>query len=270
MVNGAQSLSVLYRNHKKISRDLRLIVKVIEISENDQLAKDITIASNNQNSIKPRDMRSTHLIQTRLQAEFVRIDFEGYRYLIKRGEETVANSIGNDDAGRLLLAFDVREPWSCHQIYKVFDEKYNDIFGRPSVTAWRIILLNKIMERIVEALPEIQNVPLQRYRLTRYLLAYAVAKTLDEGPNAKRWIDAPEDLLTNQRKLGTFLAQIDRLARFLCLELRFELGGQDSPLDYKAGLKSPLQVQEIEKKIRRAYLHDVTRGKEEIPGVSIN
>ena len=262
VVNGAQSLSVLYWNRSKISDDLRLVVKVIQIDDNDLFARDITIASNNQNSIKPRDMRSTNLLQTRLKAEFEQINFEQYRYLIKRGEEAEGNVISNEDAGRILLAFDVREPWSCHQIYKVFDEKYTDIFGRPSVNAWRIILLNKIVQKIEMSLPEIRNEPLQKYRLTRYFLAYAIAKILDEDNDAKQYIADPQGLLNTPARLKAVLEWIENLTRRLCVDVRFEFTEGESPPDYKSALKSPVQVQEIEMRLRRSYLHDVARGRE--------
>ena len=269
MVNGAQGLSVLYRNRLKISEDLRVVVKIIEIDDDDQFARDITIASNNQNSIKPRDMRSTNLLQTRLKAEFKQINFEQYCYLIKRGEEAQGNIISNEDAGRTLLAFDVREPWSCHQIYKVFDEKHTAIFGRPNVNAWSIILLAKIMQKIELALPEIRNEPLQKYRLTRYFLAYAIAKILDEDNDSKQYIADPKSLLNTPARLQKFLESIESLTRRLCIDVRFEFTEGESPLDYKAALKSPVQVQEIERRLRRSYLHDVARGRETMPSVAI-
>lgn len=46
VVNGAQSLSVLYRERAKITDDLRCVVKIVEIMDNDDLAQDITLASN--------------------------------------------------------------------------------------------------------------------------------------------------------------------------------------------------------------------------------
>ena len=265
VVNGAQSLSVLYRNRQKISQDLRLVVKIIEIDDDDEISREITIASNNQNAIKPRDMRSTNLLQIRLQAEFEQIDFEQYRYLIKRGEEIDGQTISNEDAGRILLAFDVREPWSCHQIYKVFDEKYTDIFGRPIVTAWRIILLSKIMERIESALPEIRNEPIQRYRLTRYFLAFAIAKILDEDDDIGPYLEDPRRLLNSSELLDRFLSSIEGLARRLCVDIRFEFTEGEEPLDYKVALKSSNQVQELESRLRRLFLQDVARGRETMP-----
>lgn len=270
VVNGAQSLSVLYRQRAKISSDLRLIAKVIEIRGDEGIAKDITISSNNQNAIKPRDLRSTHILQTRLQAEFEAIDFDDYRYVIKRGEREDGNTINNEDAGRMLLAFDVGEPWSCHQIYKVFDEKYGEIFGRQGVNAWRIILLSKIMARIVRALPSIgtKYEPLQKYRLTRYFLAYAIAKILDEDDQAKRFVAEPKKTLCESARLEGFLDAVEELARRLCVDVRFEFMEGDDAVDYKAALKSPAQVQEIEKRLRQSFLHDVARGRDSIPGTS--
>ena len=57
--------------------------------------------------------------------------------------------IPNDLAGRMLLAFDLHEPYACHQLYRIFDDEYADIFGRKEVDCYRIIFLRKVLE-IVE------------------------------------------------------------------------------------------------------------------------
>jgi hypothetical protein len=67
VVNGAQSISTLFENKINITTDLRLIVKIIALSGNTELARQITLNSNNQNSIKPRDLRANHQIQLRLK-----------------------------------------------------------------------------------------------------------------------------------------------------------------------------------------------------------
>ena len=262
VVNGAQSLTVLYNMRDKITADLRFVVKIIEIKNNNQLSRDITLFSNNQNAIKPRDLRSTHLLQTRIKEEFEQIDFEGYRYLIKRGEDVDGIPISNEDAGRLLLAFDVKEPWSCHQIYKVFDEKYTEIFGRRSVSAWKIIFLRKVMDRIEISLNNIKRETIQRYLLTRYFLLFALAKIIDDDEEAKEAIADPEALLKDSRKCERLLESIEGVCCQLCVDLRFELGDGDPQPDYKAVLKSQARVQELEAKLRRLFEQDVVRGRE--------
>ena len=123
VVNGAQSLTSFFANKSKLSENLRVLVRVIKV-KNEELAKQITHNSNNQNAIRPRDLRSNHTIMVRLQKEMSSLP-GNYFFEIKRGEiaPVGATVITNDEIGRTLLAFDLREPWSAHQIYKVFDAR---------------------------------------------------------------------------------------------------------------------------------------------------
>lgn len=270
VVNGAQSLSVLYNNRAQVTNDLRFIVKVIEIKDDRGLSRDITLFSNNQNLVKPRDLRSNHLLQTRLQEEFAQIDFEDYSYEIKRGEVVGGSPISNEEAGRQLLAFDLKEPWSCHQIYKVFDEKYNEIFGRPAVTAWRIILLDKIMRCIEAALPEIRSEPIQRYRLTKYFLLYSLSKIIDDDDPAKDLFLNPQEILENPQLLQKILEGVEDICKRICVDLRFEFVQGENPPDYKALLKSPVRVQELDLNLRRSFEHDVARGRDSRLSASVD
>lgn len=265
VVNGAQSLTVLNRHKAKVSDDLRLVAKIIEIESDEEFAREITLASNNQNAIKPRDQRSTNILQTRLEAEFKQISFEGYRYVIKRGQDEAGNVIINEEAGRLLMAYDLKEPWSCHQIYKVFDEKYAEVFGRPVVDAWRIILLSKIMVKIEESLPTIGFVPIQRYRLTRYFLLYAVSCLFEDDAGAKDVLGCPKALLEDGERLKRFLNTIRTVSARYCVDLREEFVAAAEAPDYKSVLKSPVQVQEMERQFRRSYMYDVARDREKMP-----
>lgn len=265
VVNGAQSLSVLNRHRGKVSDDLRLVAKIIEIEGDEEFAREITLASNNQNAIKPRDQRSTNILQTRLEAEFSQISFEGYRYIIKRGQDETGNVIINEEAGRLLMAYDLGEPWSCHQIYKVFDEKYADLFGRPVVDAWRIILLSKMMAKIEESLPTIGFAPIQRYRLTRYFMLYAISRLLEEDNDAKEILCSPRALLENKERLERFLNTIRSVAARFCVDLREEFVAAAEAPDYKSVLKSPTQVNEMESRFRKSYMYDVAREREKFP-----
>jgi hypothetical protein len=265
VVNGAQSLTVLNQHKDKVSDDLRLVAKIIEVEGDEQFSQEITIASNNQNSIKPRDQQSTNPVQTRLEAEFDQIAFEGYRYVIKRGQDETGNAIINEEAGRLLMAYDLCEPWSCHQIYKVFDTKHAEVFGRPAVTAWRIILLTKMMEKIQESLSTIDHLPIQRYRLTRYFILYAISCLLSEDGDAQEVLASPKALLNDEERLKKFLNSVRTVAARYCVELREEFVKSKTASDYKAALKSPNQVQEMENRFRKAYQYDVARDREKMP-----
>ena len=57
--------------------------------------------------------------------------------------------IENERAARVLLAFDLRDPASCHQSYKLFDELHAAILGRLGGDADRIVLANDIYNLVI-------------------------------------------------------------------------------------------------------------------------
>ena len=131
VVNGCQSLSSLYEHRDKTSDELRVLTRLIQIPPESDLAFKISHHSNNQNGIRPRDLQSNSRIQARLQEEFFRQYGNEYFYQVKRGElapNPGTEILDNELAARILLAFDLQEPWSCHQTGKLFDDHHARIF----------------------------------------------------------------------------------------------------------------------------------------------
>lgn len=261
VVNGAQSISTFRKSMDHLSQDLRVLAKIIKI-EDSALAKKITINSNNQNAIKPRDLKSNNEVQVRLLEEFQKVEGGVYAYEIKRGQEIKPGKeiITNEEAGRLLLAFDLLEPESCHQVYKLFDDKYNDIFARPAVTAHRIIFLHKIMEVIIRATEKIKYKPLSKYGLTRFFLLSTIADLMRSDPQAAEIVKNPKTLF-DSKNLQKFLESIEEVLDSLIIDLNFEVESAGDQFDYKGDLKSPAKIRELRGKLRRSYEKDVARGK---------
>lgn len=265
VVNGAQSLKQFHSGSSKITSDLKVLTRIIEIGANADLAREISVNSNNQNGIKPRDLRSNDQLQVRLKSEFEEVDFEGMRFDVKRGAAGGENIISNEQAGKLLLAFDLDEPWSCHQTYKVFDEKYNDLFGRPTVNAHRIILLHKIMEAIDRHRDAITNRPFATYGLTPYVILAAVKQILscsDAGDNLCR---QPKIAFENGN-LQCVMDAIDVLLKSLMIDINHEIDG-GLLADYKSDLKSKTSVERFLNELVRSYKKDLLRNKVEDIGV---
>lgn len=259
VVNGAQSLTSFFNDKAKLSEDLRVLVRVVEVQD-EVLARAITENSNNQNAIKPRDLRSNHAIQLRLQREMN--DASGnYFFEIKRGERPPAGCtvITNDEIGRALLAFDVLEPWSAHQIYKVFDEKYAVIFGRPEVTAQRAIFVHRLMRVVDNSLPKLKNRPMASYTLTRYFILYLLSEILRENGASRPYVAKPEDLTETQTE--EFLSKCDEILKTVVVDLNVESKSTD--FDYKTILKSPKQAGELAQSILASYEKDVERERAE-------
>jgi hypothetical protein len=258
VVNGAQSLTSFYNHKGKLTSDLRVIIKVISLG-NDKLARIITENSNNQNAIKPRDMRSNDVIMMRLQREMSNSQ-PSYFFEIKRGEVAPPDKtvITNELAGRILLSFDVQEPWSAHQIYKVFDENYAEIFGRPEVTAGRIVFLFNLDRVVDRSLDQLKNRQMASYGLTRYFLLCLLAEILATGESASAVIRRPEDYDTKVHE--SLLATVEEILKTLLIDL--DLAAPEG-YDYKSVLKSPLQSAELSRGLRADYEKDVRRGKAE-------
>lgn len=261
VVNGAQSISTFKKSKDKLSENLRVVAKIIQINDPD-LSRKITINSNNQNAIKPRDLKSTNEIQLRLKAEFDRVENANFDFEIKRGprEQDGRILITNEEAGRLLLAFDLKEPESCHQVYKLFDDKYADIFARPSVTAYRIIFLYLLMERIQAVTPLIDYRPLSKYGLTRFFLLSVVSELMESDEKGKEIIRNPRTLFDNNQ-VERCMDGIEDILKSIIVDLNYEVEDMAENFDYKGDLKSPNKIKELRDKLLRSYTKDVTRGK---------
>jgi hypothetical protein len=167
VVNGCQSLNALYNNKRHLTDDLRILTKIIRMDVKSNLAQLVTRYSNNQNGVKARDFKSNNQIQIRLQNEFNTLYGGRFSFEIKRGEILSGTVVSNEEAGLLLLAFDLKEPWATHRKYQVFEDKYADIFGRPVVNADRIVLCYTLMQLILKATDMITNKLFGKYVLTK-------------------------------------------------------------------------------------------------------
>ena len=269
VVNGAQSITTFFHAKSKLTEDLRVFVKVISLNS-DELARKITINSNNQNAIKARDLRSNHDIMLRLRAEFEESD-SGYQFEIKRGSinDPDRQVISNEDAGRELLAFDLNEPYSCHQIYRVFDDKYAEIFGRKEVTFGRIIFLSRLREIVSEALDKLDNRAMARYALTKYFLINTIGHIIRLFKEGRVYL-ASTDRINSPKDRDEILKICNDIVVGLVVDLNYEIKAVGDNFDYKRELKSPESVKEWRLKLLRTYEKDFLRGKASGFGAQLN
>jgi hypothetical protein len=265
VVNGCQSLTSLYDNRDRVSRELRVLTRLIELPPQSELAEKITHHSNNQNGIKARDLQSNNPIQGRLQTEFERLYPDSVFYRVKRGEHAQApGEIDNELAARILLAFDLKEPWTCHQTYKLFDELHARIFGRPEVTADRIVALHDIYQAVLSRLGRVENQLLARYTLTKFLLIYLVREALETDPTGKQFCQDPAAFIrqTDGRKRIVHCVSgiLDDLVTDLNAEVKLREQTGD-PFDYKRELKSRNAVLTLSRELIPQYEKLVNRGR---------
>ena len=266
VVNGAQSISTLYNQRKNITENLKILTKIIKLNTDDVgLVKKITTNSNNQNAIKTRDLQSNQTIQQRLKKEFESIN--GYKFAVKRGESLDKGSkeISNEDAGRMLLTFDLNEPWNCHQKAQIFDEYYSKIFGRPEVNAQRIILVYEIMSVVEEQLDQIAHKQYAYYSATKYFLLYVISRIMQDDKIGKDIYKCKLSVISNCEDLNEFKRIVaDILRNNIIVDLNYFLkDDKNANFDYKKVSKNTVQLQSLAMELLKDYEKDLKRGKAE-------
>lgn len=260
VVNGCQSLTALFEHRNKLTDDLRILAKFIKMDPGSAAADQITRFSNNQNGVKPRDFKSNHPIQIRLKNEFAQHYAGQYVYEIKRGEQLpIGTVIANEDAGLYLRAFDLKEPWTTHRKSEVLDDKHADLFGRPDVTADRIVLCQIIIDQIVAGLPQIENQLAARYVLLRYMLLYVIREIMEHDPVGREAVAKPEKFVRNPATRVRFSSCIKTIVDDLVIDLNGEIADAGEDFDYRDRLRDNKWVTDLRRILMTGYLKQVQR-----------
>jgi len=205
-----------------------------------------------------------HNIQQRLKAEVSAVSNNNVAYEIKQGEDNKGKSVlTNEQAGLILLAMDLAQPWNCHQKYKVMDELHSDIFGRPDVTGARILGYWECFKSVESALDAIEDKHFAYYNLTKYFLVYAVVSLIRTEPAGVAMLKNMKGILTSEQ-LAELVDLFGSLAKSLALDLNAEIFGEEAEtFDYKNELKSPTWCKKISARLVAQYSKDVMRTKAE-------
>lgn len=263
VVNGAQSLTSLLNSKSSITRDLKVLTKIVALGDDDELSKKITHNSNNQNAIKPRDQKSNHTIQQRLKKEVSELSHSDIVLEVKQGELNAGKDIlKNEDAGLALLAIDIGEPWACHQRYKVMDDSHAKIFGRADVDGAKLIFCHKLIECVRDTLDDFDDKVFGHYNLTRYFVAHAVAQIFKDDPDVQGIMLAPKALFDNN-EIDNFVSVFRGVSSTTVHDLNAEVSEQIEKdgfgFDYKKNLKSPVWCRSMSSRLISAYKKDVKR-----------
>ncbi len=260
VVNGCQSLSELYNNKGAITDQLRVLVKLIKMEATSPLSAVVTSFSNNQNGVKARDFKSNNPLQIRLQNEFNTAYKGKWFYEIKRGEDSEgAVTITNEEAGLYLMAFDLKKPWATHRKYQVFEDEHASLFGRPGVSAHRIVLCHHLISRVEEAIKELNNTLFAKYALTKYVLLYILRLIFETDDIGRDLLQSPENFTLNPGKLGAVLACVDTMLSDIVIDLNAELDQLGEDFDYRGRLRDEGWVKSLSGRVVADYKKLVSR-----------
>jgi hypothetical protein len=246
VVNGCQSITALFENKTRLTPDLRILTKFIQVEPNSEIALTITKFSNNQNGVTARDFKSNHRIQIRLQNDMKKHYDGSFFYRIKQGEKNVSGTIiENNDAGLLLTAFDLKEPWTTHRRYQVFEERHGTVFGDQRVNAHRIVMCYVISDAITSRRSEIKNQLFAQYRIATYFLVYVIRLMLERDETGQLLLDSPELFVQTAKDRDNFRTCINAILDDLILDLNFEMENFGEDFDYRDKLRDKEWVKKM-------------------------
>lgn len=265
VVNGCQTVSSLYRNKAKVTQDLRILTRIIQVNANQSdLISRITYNSNNQNGIKARDFRSNTQTQVRLQQE-INQSYPDYFYEIKRGDEPEQRIvIENTLAGQILLAFDLKQPWAVQRYSKIFDDLHQEIFARPEVSGGRIVILFNLYKEIEKDLPKVEPSLFGGYQITKFFLLYLLSEVLSDDEVGKSFYRKPEDFYKDSAQKENLLKCIHTILGDLIIDLNGEFkeaGGEN--FDFKATFKAPNLLRSLTNKVIASHKKLIARERAE-------
>jgi hypothetical protein len=135
VVNGCQSLNTIISCSERIKtlKDTFVLFRFYEIPLRER-ADRISINTNSQSAVKPRDLRSNDKRVLGLKKLFEQKYPSGY-FITKRGEQAPAEKDKNfvldlSDLGKYLIAWHSKRPNVSYSEAKIFDKYFEQLFKR--------------------------------------------------------------------------------------------------------------------------------------------
>jgi len=257
VINGCQSMLTLYENKGELTKNLSILVKVIELDPNSSLVKDITYFANNQNSISIKDLRSNDSVQKSLQSEFETLFNNDVLYNRKRGEDLSGYStiIDKDFAAQLITSFYQFKPHNTHLKQKLFGDEYNSIFSR-NINAEKIYLSFLVYDIIKNNAGLLDNQQIRNYGLAIFFFTNVIRTILEEDELGRDVIEAPKKYVTDNKSILT--ESIEKIWDLITPDINFDIEEYTTEyegfFDYKNVFKNSVFVKTMTSKIKSDYI----------------
>lgn len=135
VVNGCQSLNTILSCSEKVKETTEAFImfRFYEIPEHNRADK-ISITTNSQSAVKPRDLRSNDKKVLNLKKTFEQKYSNGYM-ITKRGEKAPANKdaslvVDLSDLGKYMMAWQSQRPNIAYSETKIFDKYFEQLFKK--------------------------------------------------------------------------------------------------------------------------------------------
>jgi AIPR protein len=213
VVNGCQSLTTIYgcseRTRSDAAQGACVLFRLYEIPDRAQGDK-ISINTNSQSAVKPRDLRSNDKIMVGLKRAYEARYSDGCM-LTKRGEEKpgdkdAAKTIDVAVLAKMLMAWHCQRPNVSYNEKKLFDEHYKTLF-RPAYDPESILTLQTWLNAIDQAWPNLtMNDVLKAGRsYTKYHVLFSVSALISHVNGQPQSVVEPKFTSTAAQHAGDIL-----------------------------------------------------------------
>lgn len=265
VVNGCQSMLSFYENKGRLTNNLFVLVKIIELSRASPLTTKITHNANNQNSISIGDLRSNDSVQKSLQREFEQVFNSTILYRRKRGESEEGYNfiIGKDFAAQIIEAVYLKRPHNTHLKQKLFGEDYPKIFSR-NITAEKIYLACLIYITIEDCGDLLEDEHIRDYGLALFFFSYALGEILRGDPLGSEILNNPKEYVTEQKDIVLLAAlkkQWELITPDINADIEEYIEAHGNYFDYKNLFKNSQFVKDLSRKIKADYIRTTRRNQ---------
>lgn len=161
VVNGCQSITTIFQSSERVrsdgAKDAHILFRLYEIPDR-AFADRISVNTNSQSAVKPRDLRSNDKVLVGLKRAYEARYVDGC-LLTKRGEERpadrdAAKTVDVAILARMIMAWHCQRPNISTNEKRLFDEHYKTIF-RTGYDPENILALNTWLNAIEDAFPNL-------------------------------------------------------------------------------------------------------------------
>ncbi|MCL2874365.1 MAG: AIPR family protein [Defluviitaleaceae bacterium] len=234
IVNGCQSLNTILSCSEKVKEqdDSYIMFRFYEIPERNRADK-ISVSTNSQSAVKPRDLRSNDKRVLALKKLYEQKYQKGYM-LTKRGETAPADRdkqfiIDLSDLGKYFMAWHSQRPNISYSESKIFDKYFEQIFKKdyaPEKVQALNELSNAVIKRWVKENPLGLNESLLAMKsYAPYHHIYAVSLCFCVINNMAEGVPDPAVALAQIAKNGVYDEIIDVVG--VCLNTALEAAANE-------------------------------------------
>jgi len=254
IVNGCQSINTILACSEKAKKaqDAYVLFRFYEIPQRD-LADKISVNTNSQSAVKPRDLRSNDKRVLALKRSYENTYRDGY-FITKRGEERPADRDENKTIdisvfAKCLMAWHCQRPNIAYNENKVFDKYFEQLF-HPDYPPADMLALQRWQQQIERRWDEnslnLNEALMAVPSYSKHHLLFAIQACFCAASNQVDKVPAPsatDKLLSDPDALITMAANCYNSALDAAMSEYQEKGKIFSPQNWLKAKDSILKVQ---------------------------